>query len=277
MNFKNITIKNYRNFEDISIDLTNRNIFFGLNDIGKTNFLYALRYVFDKDVRRQNLQDSDFHNKNTNIPIEITVSIDISDNEDADCQKLRAKLKGAILSSHTLVFIKLLAEYNNTEMVALPVLYWGGDIDHLYEMKQRGYLYELDYVFDVIYIDAYIDLKALFKKNVSKLVKNENENDELIISNIRKTVDTLNGHISSLSGIKEFEKRLTPEYQKFRDEGVSVSIKSEIAVNGLYSSITPYIKQDDDDNLYPTAGEGRRKLLAYSIYDIIAENNSDKK
>ena len=26
--------------------LSNKNIFFGLNDVGKTNFLYALRYVF---------------------------------------------------------------------------------------------------------------------------------------------------------------------------------------------------------------------------------------
>ena len=80
-----------------------------------------------------------------------------------------------------------------------------------------------------------------------------------------------------MSGIKEFENRLTPEYQKFRDEGISVSIKSEIAVKGLYSNIIPYIKQNDDENLYPTAGEGRKKLLAYSIFDILADENAEKK
>lgn len=64
-----------------------------------------------------------------------------------------------------------------------------------------------------------------------------------------------------MSGIKEFESRLTPEYQKFRDEGISVSIKSEIAVKGLYSNIIPYIKQNDDENLYPTAGEDRKKTV----------------
>ena len=87
----------------------------------------------------------------------------------------------------------------------------------------------------------------------------------------------MNGHIASLSGIKEFEDKLTPEYQKFHDEGISVSIKSEIAVKGLYSNIIPYIKQDNDDNLYPTAGEGRKKLLAYSIYDILSDENAEKK
>ena len=144
MKFERITIKNFRNFEDITLDLSNKNIFFGLNDVGKTNFLYAMRYLFDKDVRKHNLIDSDFHKKNTKKPIEITVTLDISDTGNADCQKLRAQLKGALLSSHNKVYIKLVAEYNSQDLSAAPVLYWGGDLTYLYEMKQRGYLYELD-------------------------------------------------------------------------------------------------------------------------------------
>jgi len=277
MKFESIKIKNFRNFENIELNLSNKNIFFGLNDVGKTNFLYALRYVFDKDIRKLNLVDSDFHNKQIDKPIEIIVTLDISDVEDSDCQKLRAQLKGALQSKHSKVYIKLLAEYNKNELLALPLLYWGGDLDNLQEMKQRGYLYEIDYVFNVIYIDSYVDLYSLFKKNVSQLIKNENNDDKAALANIQKTVDELNNNISSLSGIKEFESRLTPEYQKFRDEGISVSIKSEIAVKGLYSNIIPYIKQNDDENLYPTAGEGRKKLLAYSIFDILADENAEKK
>lgn len=277
MKFESIKIRNFRNFEDIELTLSNKNIFFGLNDVGKTNFLYALRYVFDKDIRKLNLVDSDFHNKQLDKPIEIIVTLDISDVEDSDCQKLLAQLKGALQSKHSKVYIKLLAEYNKNELLALPLLYWGGDLDNLQEMKQRGYLYEIDYVFNVIYIDSYVDLYSLFKKNVSQLIKNENDDDKVAFANIQKTVDELNNNISSLSGIKEFENRLTPEYQKFRDEGISVSIKSEIAVKGLYSNIIPYIKQNDDENLYPTAGEGRKKLLAYSIFDILADENAEKK
>ena len=90
MKFENIKIKNFRNFEDVNIDLSNKNIFFGLNDVGKTNFLYALRYIFDKDVRKLNLIDSDFHNKQLNKVIEIIVTLDITDTTCTDCQKLRA-------------------------------------------------------------------------------------------------------------------------------------------------------------------------------------------
>lgn len=277
MKFENIKIKNFRNFEKINLDLSNKNIFFGLNDVGKTNFLYALRYVFDKDIRKLNLIDSDFHNKNLGKPIEITVTLDIGDTACIDCQKLRAQLKGALLSEHQKVYIRLKAEYDSQEMLALPILYWGGDLKHLQEMKQRGYMYELDYVFNVIYIDSYVDLQSLFKKNVNSLVKNESEDDKTIMTDIQDTVDELNAHIASLSGIKDFENKIAPEYKKFRNEGVTVSIKSEIAVKGLYSNIIPYIKQNGDDKLYPTAGEGRKKLLAYSIFDLLSNESAEKK
>lgn len=277
MRFRNLSIKNFRNFEDINIDLSNQNIFFGLNDVGKTNLLYALRYVFDKDIRKYYLIDSDFYNKNIDKPIEIILTLDISDIDNSDCQKLRAKLKGALLSTHNQVFIKLYAQYDKKEMIAIPILSWGGDLEHLQDMKPRGYMFEIDYVFNVIYIDSYVDLYSLFKKNVNQLIKNENADDEKILLEIQKNVDELNAKVASLSGIKEFEEKIAPEYNKFRNEGVSISIKSEIAVKGLYSNVIPYIKQDNDKNLYPTAGEGRKKLLVYSIFDILADKNNDKK
>lgn len=277
MEFKKISIKNFRNFDNIEIDISNKNIFFGLNDIGKTNFLYAMRYVFDKDVRKNGFLDSDFHRKNTAFRIEIIVSIDISEINDQDNQKLRAQMKGAVLSDHSEVFIKLVAEYNVQELIAMPIMYWGSSLDHLQEIKQQGYRYAIDHVFNVIYIDSYVDLYSLFKKNIRFLMKRDNPDDNDILEQIQSIVDQLNENISNLSGVKEFEEKITPQYQKFRSEKVSISIKSEIAVKGLYSNIVPYIKQDTDDNLYPTAGEGRKKLLVYSIFDLLSEEYGERK
>ncbi|MBE7724791.1 MAG: DUF2813 domain-containing protein [Enterocloster citroniae] len=277
MKFESISIKNFRNFEDISIKLTNKNVLFGMNDVGKTNFLYALRFLFDKDIRKQNFSDADYYKKNTDEPIEILLAIDISDTEDDDCKKLRARLKGAILSDQNIVYIKLHATYDKKEMVGVPILYWGGDLEELEEMKVHGTFYEIDYVFNVIYIDAYVDLYALFKKNANTLLVNDDEHDKEILDNIHRTCDDLNTQISGLSGIKKFEKKIAPEYKKFRHEDVSVSVKSEIAVKGLYSNIVPYIKEDGDDSLYPTSGEGRKKLLVYSIFDLLAKEEEEKK
>lgn len=63
MQFINISIQNFRNFENIEVNLENKNIIFGLNDIGKTNFLYAIRFLFDRECRKNGLVESDFYQK----------------------------------------------------------------------------------------------------------------------------------------------------------------------------------------------------------------------
>lgn len=275
MKFKAISIKNFRNFEDITITLDNKNVFFGMNDVGKTNFLYALRYLFDREVRKRNLINTDFYRKNTENPIEIMASIDISDVTDSDSEKIRAKAKGVLLSKQYTVYIKLIAQYNRTEMIADIELLWGGDKEDLQPIKSRGYTFDIDNLFNVIYIDAYVDLYGLFKKNISTLLKNDDEQDKQTLDEINKEITNLNENISSLSGIKNFEKELTPIYGDFRHDDIEVSIKSELAVNGLYSNVVPYIKNKGSEELYPTAGEGRKKLLVYAIYDILAREKDE--
>lgn len=277
MKFKNVKISNFRNFDSIDVALDNKNVIFGMNDVGKSNFLYALRYVFDRNIRKNNLLDTDFYQRNTEKPIDITICIDISDTTDPDSEKLRAKVKGAILSNQDLVYIKLLANYDKKEMFANPVLYWGGDEQELQEIKSKGYSFEIDHVFNVVYIDAYVDLHSLFKKNASILLKNEDDVDKENLEKIEHTISDLNDRISSLSGIKSFEEKVIPEYNTFRHDKVQVSVKSEIAVNGLYSNVAPYIKKEGCDDVYPTSGEGRKKLLVYAIYNLLADEFNEKK
>ena len=115
------------------------------------------------------------------------------------------------------------------------------------------------------------------KKNANTLLVNDNDDDKDILDSIHKTCENLNEQISSLSGIKTYEEKIESEYKKYRHENVSVSVKSEIAVKGLYSNIVPYIKQNDDDSLYPTSGEGRKKLLVYAIFDLLSKEEEEKK
>lgn len=151
----------------------------------------------------------------------------------------------------------------------------GGNLEHLYEIKQRGYRYDIDFIFTVTYIDSYVDLYSLFKKNISSLIKHGTASDDTALKHIQSSIDALNANIANLPSVKDFEQKITPEYQKFRSEDISIAIKSEIAVKGLYSSIVPYIKRTDDENLYPTAGEGRKKLLAYSIFDLLSTEREE--
>lgn len=61
MEFRKLAINNFRNFENISVDLTNQNVVFGMNDVGMTNFLYAIRFLLDRDTRKNGFKESDFY------------------------------------------------------------------------------------------------------------------------------------------------------------------------------------------------------------------------
>lgn len=87
MIFSSLIISKFRNFEYLELDLTNKNVIFGLNDIGKTNFLCALRFLLDRDFRRYGFVDSDYYNKKTDTEISITLKVNIEDENDADNKK----------------------------------------------------------------------------------------------------------------------------------------------------------------------------------------------
>lgn len=279
MKFDYIEVKNFRSFKDIHIKLSNKNIFFGLNDVGKTNLLTAFRFVFDKEIRRKDFLDSDYFEKNIDDPIEIVVCIDISDDNDEDTAKIRPYIKGAILSEDKKIYIKLIASYDESEMSGSAELSWGGDLNNLQDIKSRGNRFEIDNIFNVFYIDSYVDMDFLFKKNIRKFIRTDDKNpDDLEINKkIDSLVSQLNQKISELSGVSEFEAKINPAYKKFNSENISISVKSEIAINGLFSNIVPYMKRNSDSNIYPTAGEGRKKLVVYSLFSLLAEQDSGRK
>ena len=109
--------------------------------MGKTNFLCAIRYLFDREMRKHDLLESDFFKRNTAAPIEIIVAID-KNVETNDIMKLRSRFKGCVSSDDTLLYIKLTADYNEQE-------------NH-----------------------ADVDLHNLFKRNINALVKKDEINKE---------------------------------------------------------------------------------------------------
>lgn len=61
MKLKKLRIINFRNFDNCEIELSNKNLIFGMNDVGKSNLIHALRLLFDNRVRNYSIYDTDFH------------------------------------------------------------------------------------------------------------------------------------------------------------------------------------------------------------------------
>ena len=82
MNIKSVTIKNFRNFKDFSIDFSKGfQTIIGENNIGKSNLYWAIRLVLDKDLpyNTRNLEIKDFHGFKKDISTDdhIIISIDL--------------------------------------------------------------------------------------------------------------------------------------------------------------------------------------------------------
>ena len=287
MKFDTLKIHHFRNLENIEIDLNNKNVIFGMNDVGKTNFLYALRFLFDNSVRYYNFVDSDYFQKKTDKPIEITIHIKFDSEKDStpivtddDEQKLRAKLGGVLSSNATGVYIQCRGEFNPTEMFGEAKLFWGESLDSLEEIKYNGKKTVLDDIFNVIYINSYTDLQSFFKKNIRKFLKSIDfsKDDATSLASIKKCFKELNERISKIPSVKEFSNTINQSFQEYKNhDDINISLKSEVSVNNLYSQLVPYIKVGNDEELYPTGGDGRKKLLVYALYNMLLNEARERK
>ena len=268
MLLKNLTIENFRNFESVNIDLVNRNIIFGLNDIGKSNLLCALRFLLDRNFRKYGFCDSDFYKKDINRQITITLKIEISDEGDDDNKKIYTMMSGAISSGAEDIYIQLKSVYDGEALAGEPNLFWGVDLDELEEIPSSQSYYELDKYFNVVYIDSSIQLESIFKRYSKEILKDESSFSEQERNTLSKHIRLLNSSVGKLNTIKNFEKKLVKEYKKFREEkNFNVSIQSEIELSNIYNKLTPYIQDEMCEN-YPTSGDGRKKILAYTLLTL---------
>lgn len=282
MKLKTLSIKNFRNFEDISITLSNKNVVFGMNDVGKTNFLYALRFLFERKIRNKGFLESDFFQKDTTRVIEICLEIDISDHEtDFDSQNIISKI-GKERDSGNLnsVFIKVIANFDENEFFGIPKLVWGNQEEELQKIPGEGTFCDLDRLFHVVYVDPLIDLDKIFSLNKRKIFsKQKTQSDGELLEDINVLAEQINSKISTMESVTKFQEVLTNEYHNLKNEDISVVLRSEMVINGVFNDLQPYITKNTDvtKKLYPTSGDGRKKILAYSLLNHITEEFNTNK
>lgn len=275
MKLTSLEIENFRNFEKVEVSLTNQNVIFGMNDVGKTNFMFALRFLLDKEVRKNGFKTSDYYKNNTDETIKITLGVDLSDRVDNDDSKHIISKVGGARSSDELdkFYFQIKGAYDKSEEIGIPKIYWGNKLEDLIEISQNGIFSSLDNLFKVVYVDPTIDLEKTFSKNRNRLFNQAklDESDIAISNEIKELAAVLNHKISSMSVIQSFQTTITDEYKKLKNERINIEMKSELSINGYFGNLIPYIKRDNDDNIYPTSGDGRKKILAYSLLNHLIQ------
>lgn len=273
MRFKRLHIKNYRNFEDIELNLSNKNVIFGLNDIGKTNLLSVMRLFFDRKFRSLNCIESDYHCRNTSNMIEIILEIEVdrispTRNDEIIISKIGSF--GLLSSEGKTFFIKLMAEFDTGLQAGEPKMFWGEDKDNLQEMPTIFNGYYIDKFFSAIYIRDVSDNSSLFKSSVKKLINNDINSDEHIEA-IKKDFNLANEKIGELPSIKQLQATISEKYNAIKDENIEIYIRSEAGINNVYSNLNTYIKEKGEENFYPTSGDGRKKMLEYALHTAVTD------
>lgn len=120
MRLSEIRIKNFRSFQDQTISLDSYTCLVGPNGAGKSTVLQALNILFRNtagaSVNLQKLSDEDFHHKNTDEPIEITLSFEELSPEAQEDFK---------------------AYYRNNKLVVSAIARWDANAN-VAEVKQYG-------------------------------------------------------------------------------------------------------------------------------------------
>lgn len=288
MEFKKLVIENFRNFKFIEIDLSNKNVIFGMNDSGKTNLLFAIRYLLDRTIRNKGFIKTDYHKHDINRPIKIQLEVDLSDREEENGESLKSSHSRLLIStvagarknsSLNTFFISLEAIYDEKELFGNPVLSWGSTLDDLMEVPQYGTRSDIDKIFQIVYVNPAIDMDAFFKRNRKLLFSDDTKTDEDVELEkaIESSISELNKNISSLSLITRVQSQLTDAYKSYRKEDLEIKIQSEISISGYLDNLTPYINWNGDTQNYPTSGDGRKKLLSYAINHLISEKQYSSK
>lgn len=281
MKLNELIVENFRNFKKSTIELSNKNVVFGMNDVGKTNLLYSLRFLLDRKIRANGFSESDYYQRDTSQIIKITLEVDLSDREtNKDSQNIISKVVGARTSSDLdRFFFQVIGEYEQEDAFGIPVLYWGNDLDDLNKVQQNGIYSDLDKLFNLVYVDPSIDLDKLFSKNRKRLFDQRklSKEDIEISTEINSLTKQMNQKISSMEVMKNFQGELTEEYLQLKKEKITIELQSEMAIKGFFSDIYPYIKKEGEETLYPTSGDGRKKILAYSLLNHLTKEFDSNK
>lgn len=281
MKFEKLLIKNFRNFENCEVRLTNKNLIFGMNDVGKSNMIHALRMLFDYKVRNGEIFDTDFHNKNTTANIQISCFFKIEDSDDDnDSKKVIAKTKEAIDNIDDIFQIKLNICKNNISNEYVSEMLWGTE-DNLLEIRNIGVNKNLiDDLFHCIYIPSHNETYNNFKNFQKELLSQHDSDisDEDIRSEINSSFSDINSSISRLSTVRSMESSINTHLEAF-DETYKVKLASKHSFGDFHSHLDFFIhdsdSSSDNPSLFPNAGDGRKRKVMYAMINYLLNHSKD--
>jgi len=264
MLIERVCMKGFRNFKNIDVCLNKQNLLIGQNDIGKTNFLYGIRLLLDKNLPESEVKiyESDFYAYEKTD--ELSITLYFSDAKE-DCVISRI---GNFIEKDKFI-IKLIASREDVSIETHILI--GKDEKNLEELDTRTYIR----AFNMIYVSSSRDLKEIVRKQKRGLLNTyiEERNEEAVVKdettqkNIVLKNRDLNKEISELSYVKNSTTMIVDEMNKLVSDSDKVKYKfgilnrNELDILNRLDLVSYYNENDME-----VGGLGRSNQIYFSLW-----------
>ena len=215
MILSNVVLKGFRNFKDSTINLKEKSLIIGANEIGKTNLIWALRLLLDKSLSDfdRDPKDSDFYVYEETNQFEIQLKFsEITE----DCILTHSGLRGRI-SDNDEIFLVHRAYRKNSGAKTYSLLA-GCSLDHLEEIDGHACrsVLNLKYISSRRDFNRYVNREKnnLFLEAKENRTENEIEQDRLREREIETNLKIVDESIPKLSFIAQATKSINAELEK---------------------------------------------------------------
>ncbi|WP_255373012.1 ATP-dependent nuclease [Chitinophaga sp. YR573] len=262
-----VTLKGFRNFMDATINLNDKTLVIGANDVGKTNLLWAIRLLLDRGLSDYDLEplDSDFyayeeiHSFNINLFFK---------NVTEDC--VLSRLKGKVGENNELCLSYKAVRDKSTGAKSYS-LYAGPDVDQLEEIQERYYLK----VLNVKYIGSRRDLNPYVKREKAYLFQQAKENrseeqenaDDNLYQKILTDLKSVDSRIPKLNFIATATKTINEELNKLSLHHT----KQQIVFDAVSSDVDNFINNvsiasNTNGQNVAVGGDGRLNQIYLALW-----------
>jgi len=258
-----IRLDGFRNFKKATINVTNKTLIIGSNDIGKTNLLYALRILLDRGLSDLDIEpkDSDFFCHEETTQLEIIIKFEeVTD----DC--VVSKLPGKV-SDDGVLYLAYRAWQKSHEYK----FYAGHSIEALEEIQERFYrkVLHLKYISSNRDLNSYVrkEKRNLLKEAKEKRTEKDIEDDNLSLAIIEKDLLKTNKDVSSLKYIKNATEVINSELKELSIHHSDQNIIFDVGASDLNSFIENlHLSSQVGNSNLTIGGDGRNNQIFLALW-----------
>lgn len=257
----------YRNFKNATINLNAKSLVIGPNDIGKSNFLRALRLLLDRNLSDVEIEpsDSDFYAFEDTNKIEITLCFHEA-KEDCIKSKFRENI-----SSDDQLYIQYQAYREALTGQKTYKIRVGPSIENLKDHESRFYLK----VLNLHYISSNRDLNAFIRKEKKNLLSNARDNrtenetkqDNESLKNIETTLKGAGNSISALNFVSKATGSLNQELASLSSANENYNVGFDTGASDIRQYIDNLtLSSSHEGKTIALGGDGRNNQVYLAMW-----------